>query len=101
MSRYDPYEIARLKMEEVKDERDIDMQTWVGAEKIAEAYEELEEKIEQIALGVAEAVGETLKDAVDWQMSGITTVEEGEQYDAIRDKVLIATMKHLKELIIN
>jgi hypothetical protein len=97
MSRYDPWEIARLKLVEYNDERDIDEMTWVEAEKIAETYEELEEKIDDVAQGIAEVIQEALENSVHWQVDSVLTNDDEILIGIVENKLLEAALAKLVE----
>jgi hypothetical protein len=97
MSRYDPWVLASLKLEEYKDDRDIDKMTWIEAEKAAEAYEELEERIDNAAQGIVEVLQETLANSVHWQLDSVLIDGEEDPHNIVETKLLEAAIQKLVE----
>lgn len=97
MSKYDPWEIARLKLAEYNNERDVDEMTWVEAEKIAEAYEELEERIDDVAQGIAEVIQSALENSVHWQLDSVLKNNEEDPQGIVETKLLEAALAKLVE----
>jgi len=95
MSRYDPWVLAGLKLEEYQDDRDIQEMTWIEAEKAAEAYEELEERIDEVAQGIAAVVQDSLEDTVHWQLDSVLINNEEDPQGIVEQKLLEATMRLL------
>ena len=97
MSRYDPWELARIKLAEYKNERDVGEMTWIEAEKIAEGYEELEERIEYVSQGIAEVMQDALENSVHWQLDSVLINNEEDPHGMVETKLLLAALEKLVE----
>ncbi len=97
MSKYDPWILASRKLAEYQSERDVDEMTWVEAEKIAEDYEELEERIDSVAQGIAEVVQDALENSVHWQLESVLINNEEDPHNIVETKLLQAALEKLVE----
>lgn len=97
MSKYDPWILASRKLAEYQNERDVDEMTWVEAEKIAEDYEELEERIDNVAQGIAEVVQDALENSVHWQLESVLINNEEDPHNIVETKLLQAALEKLVE----
>lgn len=95
MSRYDPWVLAGVKLEEYKDDRNIDEMTWIEAERTAEAYEELEERIQDVAQGIADVLQDTLENSCQWQIDSVLINNEDDPFEIVEKKMVQATLKEL------
>jgi hypothetical protein len=97
MSKYEPWVLAGLKLEEYQDDRDINEMTWIEAEKALEAYEELEERIDEVADGIAEVMQEALENSVQWQLDRVLINHEEDPHNIVETKLLTAALQKLME----
>ena len=97
MSRYDPWVEAYHKLGEWQDDRDINEMTWIDAERAVEAYEELEERIDEVAQGIAELMRYTLEYSVQWQIDSVLINNEDDPHNVVESKLLRASLEKLVE----